>query len=310
VNGLDSCGAVWLDVSDSFYGNWGTADTSIATVDYYGTHSGVSVGSTTSTTSGFLSSTKTTLQCPLRGFEPSGGDNTTPTVAFLGTNNFIFDGSDPTVTPFNVQQVQGNPAQGTYTWNATTSSSYQPSISLNGSASPYSTTASQVTVTANGPSSSLGDTTLNVNYTLDSQSAAATRAITIRIFRFLQQVGSIQNIFLNGPQQYGITSYVTYSVYTNPADQLLQSGYGGISVYETVSLTGSNFPINLNTASTSLNSNSQIVDDLSVTASSALPSNFSASVDQYLGVGGFIVRHNTVTYTSSGPTITNLGPFN
>lgn len=311
VWGDNPCDNEYEDVSSTFYGNWKSLATSVVTVDYYGTHTPQTVGSTNTKTSGYLESTAHPPVCPAVYRAPQAGANVDPTVSFLGINNYIFEGSDPTVTPFNVQAVQGNPSGGNYVWEASTTSSYRPNIYLNGSTSPYSTTAAQVTVTGDAPSSSLGDSTLTVSYYVNTQSAnPATRAFTIRIFRFLQQVGNIQNIFLNGPNVYGITSYVTYAVYTNPSDQLLQSGYGGISVYETVSLSNSNFPVNVNTASTSLNASSQIVDDLSITGSSALPSNFSASVDQYLGVGGFIVRHNTVTYSASGPTITNLGPFN
>jgi len=106
------------------------------------------------------------------------------------------------------------------------------------------------------------------------------------------------------------TSYVYYNVFTNPAGQLLQPGYSNISVYETVSQPNSNFPVTEVTGSGGTNSNSQVVDTLSIYGSSPLPSNFSATADQYLGVGGFIVRHNTLSWSQSGPTITNLGPFN
>jgi hypothetical protein len=312
VNAANQCDGGEIDeVSTSFYYNWSTGDIAIATVDSYGNQNGVGVGATTAQTSGCLQSNDEHEKCPNLCYKPSGPTNVTPTIAFLGTNNYIFDGSDPTVTPFNVLYVQGTPSGGTYSWSATSKSSYNPSILLNNSGSPYSTQASQVTVTADGPSSSLLDTTLTVNYSMNNLSAPvpATRAVTIRIFRFLQQSGNIQNIFLSGPTIYGITSYVTYNVYTNPSDQLLQAGYGGISVYESVSLTNDNFPVNLITASESTNANSQIVDDLSLTASSPLPSNFSATANQYLSVGGFLVRQNTLTYSASGPTITNLGPF-
>lgn len=218
------------------------------------------------------------------------------------------------MTPFNVQYVQGTPTGGTYTWSASTTSSYNPSISLNGSGSPYSTTASQVTVTANAPSSSSGDSTLTVNYVVNSTSAPtpATRAFTIRIFRFLQQAGNIQVIPINNsnPPQYGYTSYVYYNVLTNPGGQLLQSGYTNISVYETVSQPTSNFPVTEVTGTGGTNSSSQVVDTLSFYGDSPLPSNLSATADQYLGVGGFIVRHNTLSWSQTAPSITNLGPFN
>jgi hypothetical protein len=74
VIALNNCYSSWDDVSDSFYGAWNTANTSIATADYYGTHTGVAVGSTSSTTRGELQSVKLPY-CPLLGRTPSGGDN-------------------------------------------------------------------------------------------------------------------------------------------------------------------------------------------------------------------------------------------
>lgn len=90
----------------------------------------------------------------------------------------------------------------------------------------------------------------------------------------------------------------------------VQPGFDGVSVYESVTLNSTNFPVSEVTGTGGTNSNSQIVDQLSVTADSPLPSEFSASVDQYLGVGGFVVRHNTITQTATGPSIDNLGPYN
>jgi len=235
-----------------------------------------------------------------------------PTVSFTGGNNYIFEGSDPTVTGFNQEQVQGNPSQGTFSWSATTTSVNHPNIFFNGSSSPYSTSSDVVTVTGDAPSSSLLDTTLTVGYSANNQSAQtpATRTITIRLFKFLQQAGNIQVIPINNsnPPQYGYTSYVYYNVYTNPGGQLLQPGYRNISVYETVSQPNSNFPVTEVTGTGGTDDNSEVVDTLSIYGSSPLPSNFSATADQWLGVGGFIVRHNTLSWSQSGPSITNLGP--
>ena len=74
VNGLDSCSGSYVDVSDSFYGNWSTAATSIATVDGYGTHTGVSVGSTTSNTHACMAG-PAQPRCQLKCFTPGGGVN-------------------------------------------------------------------------------------------------------------------------------------------------------------------------------------------------------------------------------------------
>jgi hypothetical protein len=311
VNGLDSCTGKMVDVSQTFYNNWSSANTGIVTVDKYGNHTGKAAGSTTTETSGSLPKPAARL-CPALLRTPGGGANVTPHVVFQGINNFIFEGTDPTVTPFNLQYVQGTPSNGTYSWSASTTSSYQPTILLNGSASPYSTTTSQITVTGNAPSSALLDTNLIVGYTVNGMQAnpPATRAITVRIFRFLAQTGTIQVVPINGPPKWGYTSFATYNVYTNPQDQVLQSGYGGISVLETVTITQDNFPVGLVQGTGATTASSEVLDQLAVTGTSPLPSNFSATADQYLSVGGFFVRHNTLSYTSTGPTVTNLGPFN
>jgi hypothetical protein len=243
----------------------------------------------------------------------TGGDSpgtVTPTVSFIGGNDFIFEGTDPTVTNFNGQQVQGKPSDGTYSWSASSTSTYNPQVQFNGSPSTYSTTSGIVTLTVNGAlSSSLLDTTLSVGYSQNSQSAQlpATKSITIRQFEYLVQSGSIQNVALNGPT-YGFVSNIFYSVYTHPQGQLV-TGAPNISVYEQVSLGQCNFPgPNLNTGTGGLNGSSQIADDLSIAWGQALPPSLSCAADQYLGVGGFIVRHNTINWSPSGPTITNLGP--
>jgi hypothetical protein len=67
ANGVDSystCDGWWDQVDESFYGNWTTASTAIATVDYYGMHSGKAVGSTTSSTFGYLLHAGARTQCP------------------------------------------------------------------------------------------------------------------------------------------------------------------------------------------------------------------------------------------------------
>src|SRR5260370_30825954 len=73
VNGRDSCSNTIFDVSDNFWYSWHTANTSIATVDTYGVHTGVSVGSTTSNATAELDSSNWRLPYPLVPFNPSGG---------------------------------------------------------------------------------------------------------------------------------------------------------------------------------------------------------------------------------------------
>jgi hypothetical protein len=76
----DNCSGQDVDVTLAFQNNWSTGNPSIATVDAYGTHTGRSVGTTSSFTSGELESSNQAQQCPLRTVSPSGGDNVTPKV--------------------------------------------------------------------------------------------------------------------------------------------------------------------------------------------------------------------------------------
>ncbi len=75
VEAWDVCAQAYGDVSDSFFGAWSTVSTTIATVNYYGTHTGVSLGSTTSNTSGFIPNPNIPTNCPLVRRTPSGGAN-------------------------------------------------------------------------------------------------------------------------------------------------------------------------------------------------------------------------------------------
>jgi len=85
VNALNTCdGGDLEDVSDSFYSNWSTGSTQIATVDAYGTHTGVGVGSTTSFTSGDLNNNSQIRKCPIVVFNPSGNDKVTPSILLGG----------------------------------------------------------------------------------------------------------------------------------------------------------------------------------------------------------------------------------
>jgi hypothetical protein len=68
------------DVSNTFYNTWVSEATSVATVNYYGTHTGVSVGSTTSYCSALLTSNDAHERCPALARKPTAPVNTTPKV--------------------------------------------------------------------------------------------------------------------------------------------------------------------------------------------------------------------------------------
>jgi hypothetical protein len=84
VNARQQCTLTWDDVSDAFLSRWASANTAIATVDYYATHTGVSIGSTTSSSSGYLDG-HIAPRCPQFLASPRGGANVNPTVTFGDT---------------------------------------------------------------------------------------------------------------------------------------------------------------------------------------------------------------------------------
>ncbi len=97
VGATDNCTGSWEDVSSAFYGAWGTSPTGYATVDYYATHTGVAVGSTSSFSSGILTTNNQRFECPDQQFSPGGGVNVRPKVTFSGTP-VVPQGSTATIT--------------------------------------------------------------------------------------------------------------------------------------------------------------------------------------------------------------------
>ena len=85
VLAVDNCGAGYINVSGSFYNNWSTANSGIATVDASGYHTAVAMGATSSVTSGSLPLAGLRFTCPLRQFAPGGGDNVHVMVTFYNS---------------------------------------------------------------------------------------------------------------------------------------------------------------------------------------------------------------------------------
>jgi hypothetical protein len=135
VLGDDQCGDTGLPLSSLFLGNWKTASSSIATVDYYAKHTGVGVGSTTSLTSGQISAAGRAT-CPQEVRSPQGPTNVVQ-VAFSSL----------------VGIVQGQTASVT--------------VTLTPSPSPSSVTLALSTTTGQGAAvfSSSGQQTMTINQT-------------------------------------------------------------------------------------------------------------------------------------------------
>ncbi len=293
---------------------WTSAYPNIASVNTAGTVKGQSAG-TTGVTGQYCSTYYgwVCLHPPFdfgcEAYSTCGyGNNTTnvASVSIIGGNNFVFVGTDPTVIQYNVEQAQGTPSGGQYSWTA------------NNNRVTFNTpSAALVTLTGTSPSTALLDTTLTANYTYNQTPAnPATRAITVAIFKFLQQSGQVQVIALNGPT-YGYNATVWYNIFSNPGGQQVPSGFSGITVVEIVTIqsitvngTPANFPYTPYQGNGATTSNAQVQDDLSVTSNSPLPAGLDITSSQDIAVGGMYVRNNTLNQLTSGPTITNNGPFN
>src|SRR5208282_2568563 len=83
VQAYDTCLSEYDDVSGDFYGNWSTADTSIATVNDDGDHTGMGVGSTTTQTFANEQVWERANFCPIFYRQPNGGDNVTPNITSI-----------------------------------------------------------------------------------------------------------------------------------------------------------------------------------------------------------------------------------
>ena len=147
----DMCqGGALADVSDIFWGAWSTASTSIATVNTYGTHTGVSLGSTTSQTRGCLNNNDARLNCPLKCTTPSGNDNvmklSCPSSLTRGGSATCSVSSAPTGATFSNWKFTDSSnntvtnGQNTSSWSGTmvTSGTVSVTVSAGGGSTPLS----------------------------------------------------------------------------------------------------------------------------------------------------------------------------
>jgi hypothetical protein len=283
---------------------WTSSNTPVATVNV-GLVSGHSPGSLTlsSSFSGVLNMPYGCHSewggCSSHTVLVSGPGAVQPTVNIQGSPTYVYIGQDPTVTQINALFSLGNPSGGTYQW-----SSPDTSISFDNPA------AEDVHVTAGSYSGGTNDTKITVNYTLSGQSASpASVMLTKRIFKFLAGDSVIEISAYNGPSQYGYSFNARYNVFANPGGQQVTNG-SGVSTSENVTQVSSNASSTPNYGQGALNANSQLLDSLALVSGVPLPANLSIVDSQDLFVGGIYVRNNTITFTSTGVTITNNGPYN
>jgi hypothetical protein len=165
VTALESCVGAYGDVSSYFYNNWSTANTAIATVNATGKHTGVAVGSTTSTTWANLiySAYK---PCVRKLWRPGGSDDVTK----LSCPSSVTRGGSVTCS------VSNPPTGSTFSnWKFTDSSNN--TVAGSGSTSSWSGTmvtggTVSVKVTASGGSTTLsaGITVTNRNWHINAAS--------------------------------------------------------------------------------------------------------------------------------------------
>jgi hypothetical protein len=225
VDAPDECqNGLLTDVSDSFFGQWSSDNTSIATVDTYGNVTGVSAGSTIARTFGTLYNNDEYRNCPLQGYRPSGSVNVAPTLSTISpakgplgvtvtvTINGSGFGTSPTV----------NAGTGiTVTVNSATNTQIQASFNISASATQGN---QSVTVTAGGQTSSSVNFFLQVPTSLSivAQDSTTPEAACM---------------FTSGGVQYtgcGVTRSFLYQVYdqannTIQAEMLFWDSFGTVS---------------------------------------------------------------------------------
>ena len=285
-NGLDD------DVSDAFYGSWMTGSTSIATVDYYGTHTGVAQGSTTTQAYGCLNNNDDFRNCPLLCYRPSGPVNVT---LKLQTNpyNSLFVGTDPNLASANSIFATVSPTGGTFT----TSSSNSPDTFT-----PVQSGGPGWVVNTTTQSTNSGDRKITVTYTVSGQ-GSATQSLNETARQFAYATNNTPSNTCTG---YGYTYLYVYTPYTHPDGAAVQPGLGLDGVVVTESFNPQ-LPSGYDTGSGSLDANSEFTDKLGVCSPSPLTP-FSITVTQTLSIEGYQVRQNSLTFADTGLTYTSLGP--
>lgn len=301
---LDTCSGTYVDITSDLDNSWSTGNTSIATVDAYGGHTGVAMGSTTTRASAEEQVWYKLNDCPILPVNPSGGDNVTPTLTVYpaNQNKSIFVGSDPIVTgeygPNHFAAV-GSPSGGTLTVTSSNSSDTFTYYTENNN--PAATVKTSVQST-----SSL-DRTLTFTYTdPNGDQATQTLNVTAREFAYLEPQTLPGNICSLG---YGYEYSITYSTYTHPDKTALNSNdaVDGVAVPESFNPSPNGSCGNVGTGPGTLDANGYFVDNLEFCSNTKLPT-CSVTTTQTIGVGGYTVRKNTITFANTGITYTSLGP--
>jgi hypothetical protein len=216
-------------------------------------------------------------------------------------NPFIFVGNDPALVTANkylAMNGSGQAAQplgGTFTVTSSDATDTYTTGSLVGI--PW------VSVNTGDQSNTNLDRALTFTYTLSlGGNASQTMNVTARQFAYLQNDMPVNACGL----AYGTDYTYTYTVFTHPDGAAVDgnSNLGGTAAKETFSVPP---PCGTITGDASLDSNGQFRDHVSSLCSTT-PLTCSGTTTQTFKVGGFQVRTNTLTWSSTGVTYTNNGP--
>lgn len=238
-------------------------------------------------------------QCVAEPFTPQTGSGGNMTVIDMGVsgNPFIYVGSDSNMVLANIFYVQNHALTGAPTPSGGTASA--------SSSDPHDTfkynqgNVPTVVVTTPDKSTSLLDRTLTFTYTVSGNSASVSKSVTAREFAYLGNDNPSNTCSLG----YGTDRTYTYTVYTEPDKAAADPSVEGTAVAETFSPS---VPCGTVTGDGALNQNAQFSDHVAYCGS--VPLTCSGSTKQTLKVGGFQVRTNTLTFSSTGVGYGSNGP--
>ena len=179
VNAYDTCSNSEEDITYLFNGHWSTANSSIATVNAYGTHTGQGLGPTTTSTWASIQQWRPhSFNCPIGVVRPGGGDNVTPQI-----HQGSCSGTDITGTTQSVVIGQQIALCATYNLPSgvsVTQQSWSPdsNSTIVGGYNPSTASATIVTAQTNGQSTTFywvtpGTSVLSFNVVLSNSTAAS-----------------------------------------------------------------------------------------------------------------------------------------
>jgi hypothetical protein len=220
-----------------------------------------------------------TPPCQAPGNAPTTGK---PNLVVQG-NPYIFVGSDPQLAYANRYTATVTPAGGTFSVMSSNPSDTFTSGSTSGK--PW------VSISTQTQSNTPLDRTLTFSYTYNTTAQQAMK-VTARQFAYATNSAPANTCSLG----YGTSYAITYTVYTHPDKTAVdaQSDLDGTKVIE--SFTPS-ILCGVDTGDGALDANSQFIDRIAYCKN--VPLTCTGSVTQTLTVGGYGVRTNNLTYSSS-----------